>query len=262
MSDGSDGAGGVGSGGGTGSTGNDSAADSLGNAAEALGNAAESLGQAIGNALGSMADAAGLDGALGQVADALGIDARDLQGILGAAVLGAVTGGLAGAVMGVVNGLVGGSLSEAARGAVADNLPAAIQPFANFAIDRFAGGIPGANGSLQGALGSLAAGALTNGRTPDIGDLGAVARSLGEVTTAARGFMDAATRGDFANASEAVASLEGALQGGFGQARDIAAGVTSAFAAGHDVYPGGGHGSFGNAVEQLAVDATRLLSQR
>lgn len=265
MSDGSDGAGGVGggSGSGAGSAGNDtSASDAIGNAADALGDAVDSLSEAVSNAIGSMAEAVGIDDALGQIADALGIDAKDLEGIVGAAIMGAITGGLPGAVMGAVNALVGGSLTDAARSAVADNLPAAMQPFANLAIDKFAGQIPGANTSFQGALSSLAAGALTNGRTPDIGDLGAVARSLNDVQTAARGLMDAATRGDFASAVDAVASLDGTLQGQFNQARDIASNVTASFAEGHEVYANGGHDAYGNAVEQLAVDATRLLANR
>ena len=130
MSDGSDGAGGVGSGGS--SSGADAAAsasDALGAAADALGSAVDaavdSLSAAIGNALGTATDALGLDNALDGLANALGIDAKDLQGIVGAAVVGMLTGGLPGAVMGVVNGLVGGSLTEAARGAIAEIGPRA-----------------------------------------------------------------------------------------------------------------------------------------
>lgn len=268
MSDGSDGAGGVGGNDGAGSTGNDSTSstDAIGNAADALGQAAESLGQAISDALGAaasgLASGLGLDGLMGQVAEALGLDAKDLQGILGAAVLGAITGGVPGAVMGVVNALTGSSLTDAARSAVADNLPAAFQPFANMAIDQFASQIPGAKTSMPEALAAFASGALTNGRAPDIGDLSAVARSLNDLQTAARGFVDSATRGDFGSAAEAVAALDSRLSAGIAHAGQVSQAVTTAVAQGHAAYAGGGHGSFGDAIEQVAVDTARVLANR
>lgn len=260
MSDGSDGAGGVGNSGGGADSGA-SASDAVGNA-EALGQAVESLSEAISAALGSVADALGLDAAIGQIADALGLDAQSLQGILGAAVVGALTGGVPGAIAAVANALTGNTLAEAARSAVADNLPEAFQPFANIAIDKFTSGIPGANVSLAGALSELASGALTNGRAPDIGDLGAVARSLGDLQSAASGLVGAATSGNFGNAADAVAALESSLSRGMSQANGIASGVASAFGQGHGVYAEGGHGAFGDAVERVAVDTARLLGNR
>lgn len=261
MSDGSDGAGGVGGSNGSSGADNSSAADSLGAAADAVSAAVDSLSSAISDALGGLADAAGLSDALGGLAQALGLDTQDLQGIVGAAVMGMVTGGLPGAVMGVVNGLVGGSLTEAARDAVAANLPSAMQPLANLAIDQFAGRIPGANTSLQSALGTLANGALTNGRAPDIGDLGAVARSLSDLQSVARDAIGSVTRGDFASAAEAVASLDGGLQAQFDRAREVTSAVTDAMSRGFGAQPGGLTG-FEGRVEQLAVDTARLLSLR
>ncbi|MGO3127228.1 MAG: hypothetical protein ACTIJY_04050 [Luteimonas sp.] len=267
MSDGSDGAGGVGNGGS--SSGADAAAsasDALGAAADAIGSAVDaavdSLSSAISNALGTATDALGLDNALEGLANALGIDARDLQGIVGAAVVGMLTGGLPGAVMGVVNGLVGGSLTDAARGAIADNLPAGMQPLANLALDQFAGRIPGANVSVQEALTGLASGALTNGRAPDIGDIGAISRSLTDVQTAARGLFEGVTSGNFASAADAASTVDRALGGQLGQARDIAGGIADTLSSGRGAYANGGHGDFGNAVEQLAVDVTRLVASR
>lgn len=265
MSDGSDGAGGVGSG----NSGADAAAsanDALGAAADALGGAVDAavdaLSSAIGNALGTATDALGLDNALDGLANALGIDARDLQGIVGAAVVGMLTGGLPGAVMGVVNGLVGGSVTEAARGAIADNLPAGMQPLANLALDQFAGRIPGANVSVQDALTGLASGALTNGRAPDMGDIGAIARSLTDVQSAARGLFDGVTSGNFSSAADAASTLDHALGGQLGQAREIASGIADTLSNGGAAYANGGHNDFGNAVEQLAVDVTRLVASR
>ncbi|MDR6990067.1 hypothetical protein [Luteimonas sp. 3794] len=266
MSDGSDGAGGVGNGGGNSAGAASSASDALGAAADALGGAVDTavdaLGAAISNALGTATDALGLDNALEGLANALGIDARDLQGIVGAAVVGMLTGGLPGAVMGVVNGLVGGSVTEAARGAIADNLPAGMQPLANLALDQFAGRIPGASVSVQDALAGLASGALTNGRAPDIGDIGAIARSLTDVQSAARGFFDGVASGDFRSAADAASTIDRALGGQLEQARDIASGVANTLSNGGAAYAAGGHGDFGNAVEQLAVEITRLVASR
>ncbi|MCD9032143.1 hypothetical protein LDO32_10455 [Luteimonas sp. Y-2-2-4F] len=260
MSDGSDGAGGVGggSGGNSGTSGAESAADSLGAAAESL---SESLSSAISDALSGLADSVGLSDALGGLANALGIDAKDLQGILGAAVVGFATGGLPGAIMGVANGLVGGSLTEAARDAISANLPAGFQQAANLALDAFSGRMPGAGMSLQSAIDTLASGALTNGRAPGIGELGAVARSLSEVTTAARSAIESATRGDFASAADAVASLEGSLQSQLDAARNVTASVAGAVANGHGVHPSDRTG-FEGRVEQLAIDTARVLLNR
>lgn len=264
MSDGSDGAGGVGGNDGAGNAGNDAAAnaDAIGSTAEALGAAAESVAAAVADALGSMATAAGLEGALGQVADALGLDAQDLQGILGAAVLGAITGGVPGAVMGVVNAVTGSSLSEAARSAVADNMPAAFQPLANAAIDQFASRVPGASTTLSEALASFADGALTNGKVPDLGDLSAVARSFSDLQSAANGFMGAVAQGDFSSAADAVAAIDGRLGAGLAQAAQVSEAVTAAVAGGHTAYAAGGNGPFGDAVEQVAVDTARAMVNR
>lgn len=270
-SDGNDGAGGVGNSGNSGANaaGNqNSAADSLGNAAEsvadALGQAVDAVADAVNGMLGSATDATGLSDAIGNLADMLGLDAKDLQGLVGAAFMGAITGGLPGAVMGVVNALVGGSLQSAARDAVASNLPSAMQPLANMAIDAFAGKIPGAAASsnLQGVLGTLATGALTNGRVPGLGDLASVAREMHNLSHVASGVMDSVTRGDFASALDAVSALEGSLDSSFGQAREIAGNVAAAVDRGYGVYAEGGHGSFGDAVEGLAISTAQLMTQR
>lgn len=258
MSDGSDGAGGVGGGGNSGANGAESAADSIGAAAEA---AAEALGAAISEALSGLADAAGLSDALGGFAEALGLDAKALEGILGAAAIGFATGGLPGAVMGVVNGLVGGSIADAARDAVSANLPSAMQPFANMAIDTFASRVPGANTSVQSALGAFASGALTNGRAPDIGDLGAVARSLSDVQSAARSALDVVTSGHFSSVQDAVSSLDGSLQSQFDVARAAAGGVVGAMERGLGTHPSGQTG-FAGVVEQLAVDTAQMMMRR
>ncbi len=269
MSDGSDGAGGVGGGGGNvGGAGNDtSASDSIGNAAEsigsAIGDAVGSLGEAIGDALGGFADALGVDNALGGLADAFGLDAQDLQGVLGAALMGAVTGGLPGAIMGAVNAMVGGSLTEAAKDAVAKNLPESLQPIANLAIDAFASRIPGAGSTPQNALDALASGALTNGRVPGMAEFGALAQSMGDVQSVARDVMGAVTRGDFNGAADAAASaIGGALQDRMGQARGIAEAVGAAVENGRGVYAEGRHDAFGSAVERFAVETARSLMLR
>ncbi|KLI99917.1 hypothetical protein [Luteimonas sp. FCS-9] len=263
MSDGSDGVGGAGSGNGAGGLdGGAAASDALGAAADALGAAVDALGEAIGNALGTATDALGLDNALDGLAGALGIDAKDLQGIVGAAVVGMLTGGLPGAVVGVVNGLVGGSLGEVARDAIAENVPAAMQPLANLAVDQLTRGIPGAGASVQDALAGLASGALTNGRAPDIGDIGAIARSLSDVRAAAGEVMGGIARGDFGSAADAVSALDRDFGGALAQARDVAAGVAGSLAQGQTAYASGGHGRFGDAVEQLAVDVGRLVASR
>lgn len=256
MSDGSDGAGGVG---GSDSGGNDTSAstDSLGGLADSVSEAVSDLADAVGKALGL--DSGAFGDALSGLADALGLDAQDLQGIVGAAVLGAITGGLPGAVMGVVNGLVGGSLTDAARDAVASNVPAALQPFANMAIDAFAGRIPGADTSLQGALANFAGGALTNGRAPDIADIGAVARSLTDVRSLAGGLMAGI---DVSSPQAAMASFESALDRGFFDARSVAANVVDGFARSGSAHADGGNGAFGDAVEALAVDVARMLANR
>ncbi|MCW5581561.1 MAG: hypothetical protein KIS72_09490 [Luteimonas sp.] len=257
MADGSDGAGGVGGSDGSGASDTSASNDSLGGLAESVSAAVSDLAEAVGNALGL--DSGAVGDALSGLADALGLDVQDLQGIVGAAVLGAITGGLPGAVMGVVNGLVGGSLTDAAREAVAGNVPESLQPFAHLAIDTFAGRIPGANTSLQGALANFASGALTNGRAPDIADIGAVARSLADVRSLAGGLMAGI---DVSSPQAAVASFEHALDRGFSDARTVAAGVVEGFARSGSAHAGGGHGAFGDAVETLAVDVARMLASR
>lgn len=266
MSDGSEGVGGSGGGnGGAGSAGLGS--DGLGNAADsvsgALGQAADALSEAVSSALGAVADAAGLGDALGQLGDMLGVDARDLQGLVGAAMLGAITGGLPGAIAAVTNGLLGGSITSAARDSVSSNLPASMQPLANLAIDAFAGRIPGAasSTSLQGVLDTLGSGVLGNGRA-SIGDLGAVARALDDVSQAARTAIDATTRGDFGSAIDAATALDGVLGSQFAQGRGVVADVAGMVGAGNGAYPGGDRGAFGNAVEAMALATSRVLGGR
>lgn len=258
MSDGSDGAGGVGNDGGSSGTSNDTGTtDGLSGLSEAAAEAVSGLAEAVSSALGL--DANSFSDALSGLANALGLETQDLQDILGAALLGAITGGLPGAVMGVVNGLVGGSLTDAARDAVAKNVPAEMQPFANFAIDAFAGRVPGANTSLESALASFASGALTNGRAPAIGDIGAVARSLTDVRSMATGLVSGL---DASSPQAAAASFERALNAGFADARTVAAGVVDGFAQHGSAYANGGHGPFGDSVEALAVDVVRMVANR
>ncbi len=267
-SDGSDGAGGVGGSGGSNSASNDSSTDGLGNAADSvadsLGQAVDAVADAVSGMLGSVADAAGLSEAVGNLANMLGLDPQDLQGLVGAAFMGAITGGLPGAVMGVVNALVGGNLQDAARSAVSSNLPASMQPLANMAIDAFAGKIPGAatSSSLQGVLGTLATGALTNGRVPGLGDIASVAREMRGLSNVASSVMDSAMRGDFADAAHAVSTLEGSLNSAFSQASRISSDVAAQVSRGNGVYAEGGRGDFGDAVERLAVSTAQLMAQR
>lgn len=258
MGDGSDGAGGVGNDGGSNGTGNDtSATDSVSGLSEAAADMAAELAGAISSALGL--DSNAISDALSGLADMLGLDAQDLQGLVGAALLGAVTGGLPGAMMGVVNALAGGSLTDAARDAVSKNVPESLQPFANLAIDAFSGSIPGAGISVEGALSSLASGALTNGRAPDIADIGAVARSLTDVRSLA---SDVLSGLDLSSPDAAAASVERALGSHFAEARSIAQGVVDGYATHGSAYASGGHGDFGNAVEALAIDVVRALGNR
>lgn len=257
MSDGSDGAGGVGNDGGNGAGNDTSATDSSSGLSQAAADMAADLAGAISSALGL--DANAVNDALSGLADALGLDAQDLQGIVGAALVGAVTGGLPGAVMGVVNAMVGGSITEAARDTVAKNVPGSLQPFANLAIDAFAGSIPGANTSIEGALASFASGALSNGRAPDITDVGAVARSFTDVRSLA---SDVLSGLDLSSPEAVAASVERALDGHFAGARSVAQGVVDGFAAHGSAYANGGHGPFGDAVEALAVDVVRTLGNR
>ena len=255
MSDGSDGASGAGNDGGNSTSNDTSATDSTTGLSEAAAQAASELAGAISSALGLDSNAIG--DALSGIADALGIDAQDLQGLVGAALVGAITGGLPGAVMGVVNSLVGGSLTDAAREAVEKNVPAALQPFANFAIDTFAGSVPGANVSIESALASFASGALTNGRVPDVADLGAVARSLTDVRSLA---AEALSNLDVSSPEAAAASVERALDQHFAEARAVAQGVVDGFAEHGSAYANGGHGAFSDGVEALAVDVARLVA--
>ena len=271
MSDGSDGAGGVGGGGNSGADAGSSAAsaaDGLGNAAEsvsdAIGQAVDALSDAIGNALGSIGDATGLGSALGQIGDMLGIDAQDMQGILGAALIGALSGGVPGAVAAVAQSLIGGTLTDAAHDVVSANMPSQFQGLANMAIDTFARGIPGAvNASnLQGAIGTLASGALTNGRAPSVTDVGEVARAMTGLSDVARGVLGGVASGDFANAIDAASALDGGLRSAFDQGRQAAEHVAQSFGEGCDVRADGGRGALGDAAEQLAVSAARLIGNR
>lgn len=263
----SDGAGGVGGsdGGSGGSNGADAAgasaaADSLGGVAESV---ADSVAEAVSSALGAMADAVGLGEALGSMADALGLDARDLQGLVGTALMGAITGGLPGAVAAVANAMIGGTVASAAHDAL-DAMPAPMQSLAHQAVDALLGGVPGgfASASPQGVLGTLASGALTNGFSPAVGDLGEVARSMTGLADAARDVFGGVAAGNYADAVEAASAFEGVLGAQFAQGRGIAAQVSEAFAAGHGVHAGGGHGPVGDAMEQLAVSTTRLMAGR
>lgn len=264
MSDGSDSAGGVGSDGGN--SGASLAADTASNAADsvadALGAAVDSLSSAISDALGAVADAAGLADALGAIGDMLGIDSKDLQGIVGAALMGAITGGLPGAIAAVAQGLVGGTLSEVARDATS-SLPAEMRGAVQAAIDNWAGGIPGAfaSGNLQGVLGNLATGALTNGRAPSVDSLGDLARSVTGLADAARGTFDNLSQGNFAGAVEAASAFDAVLGSQFAESRAVIGDVANAFGAGNGAYPSNGRGDFGDAVEAVALSAGRLLSQ-
>jgi hypothetical protein len=48
----------------------------------------------------------------------------------------------------------------------------------------------------------------------------------------------------------------------FAQGREIVGEVASAFANGNGAYPNGGRGDFGDAVENLALSAGRLIAGR
>lgn len=264
MGDGS--AGGVGNGGSNAAANDTSASDGIGSAAEsvaeAIGQAVDSLAQAIGNALSAVGDAAGLSSALGQLGNLLGVDADDLQGIVGAALMGAVSGGLPGAVAAVAQSLIGGSLTDAAQDAASANLPSQFQGLASLAIDTFARGIPGAldAGHLQGALGTLASGALTGGRAPSATDIGEVARALTGLADVARGVFDGVAGGDFDTAADAASALDGSLRTTFEQGRQVAQEVAARLAEGRGVYAEGGRDAFGDAAERLAVSTARLIA--
>ena len=187
MSDGSDGAGGVGNDGSNSTSNDTSTTDGLSGLSEAATAAVSELAGAVSKAMGL--DASAFGDALSGLAGALGLETQDLQDIVGAALVGAITGGLPGAVMGVANALMGGSITEAARDAVSKNLPESLQPLANTLIDNFAGRIPGASTSIESALASFATGALTSGRTPDIADLGAVSRAFNDLQSIATGVV-------------------------------------------------------------------------
>ncbi|HVI59580.1 MAG TPA: hypothetical protein VM619_12025 [Luteimonas sp.] len=266
MGDGSDGAGGVGNGGSNAASNSASDADGIGNAAEsvadAIGQAVDSLAEAIGNALGAVGDVTGLSSALGQLGDMLGIDADDLQGIVGAALMGAVTGGLPGAVAAVAQSLVGGSLTDAAKDAVSANLPSQFQGIASLAIDTFARGIPGALDAshLQGALGTLASGALTSGRAPSATDIGEVARAITGLTDVAREAFNGVAGGHFDSAADAATAFDGSLRSAFEQGRQVAQDVATRLGEGRGVYAEGGRDAFGDAAERLAVSTARLIA--
>ena len=254
--DGSDGAGGVG---GSGNNGSDSAASA---AESAVNDAVSALSDAISNAIGSVADAVGLSDALGQLGQALGIDSQDMQGIVGAALMGAITGGLPGAVAAVAQGLIGGSLSEAAHDAIASSgMPAAMQAMANMAIDNFAQGVPGAfnAGTLQGTLNALSNNVL-GGQMPSAADIGEVARAVTGLTDVARGVFDGLATGDFSSAIDAASAFDGTVRSAFDQGRQIASEIATNVANGGGLYANGGHGPLGDAAEQLAVSTARLIA--
>lgn len=262
-SDGSDSAGGVGNDGPS-SADTQNSTDSLGDIADSLGDIAQGINDAVNGALGSMADATGLSDALGNVADALGLDAQDLQGLVGAAIMGAITGGLPGAIMGVVNALVGGSLQNAARDAISANVPAALQPLANMMLDKVIGQIPGAKASANplDAISTLATGALTNGRVPGLDDLSAVARDLRSLTEAGRGLVDGFTSGNPEQALDAVQALDGNLSHAVDLAREITANVTESVRDGNGIHANGGYGTYGDVVEAFAVSTARMMLAR
>lgn len=243
-------------------------ADALGQAMESfsagLQGAAGALSQALDNPLGAVADALGLSQAIDQIADAFDLDQFDLGGVLGAAITGALTGGLPGAVMGAINAMTGGSLLDAARSAVAENLPEPMQPLANMAIDALASRIPGAAGAMNpaNALSAFGGGLLTGGRAPDIQELGALARSLTGYQQTAREVLDAAVRGQWTDAAQAALHLDGVLQGRLQEASSVAAEVVRGFAAGEAPYEQGGRGALGDAAEQVAIAAGRMLFNR
>ena len=225
--------------------------------------ALDSIADMVSGAIGSMADALGLDQAFDQAADALGLD-LDIKDVVTAAVMGMMTGGLPGAVMGVANALTGGSLLGAAHDMVEKNVPAEFQGLANLAIDAMASRIPGAAGSmnLNNPLSAIAGGALTNGRVPSVDQFTNLARTANEFLDVARGVMDAATRGDWADAVDAAASLDTDLRENLDIARSVAAQVGVDLGAGRAPVAQGGHGPLGDAAERVAVATAELMLRR
>lgn len=244
------------------------ATDSLSQAAQAastsLQNAVDALSGVLDSPLGAIADALGLDQAMKEIADAFGLDKLGLDGVLGAALAGALTGGVPGAVMGVINAVTGGSLVDAARAAVAENLPKEFQPLANKAIDALLSKIPGAAGSinLNDPLSVLNSGVLTNGRIPGMSEITDFARTATEFGNTARSVMDAASRGNWADAIQAASHMEGVLGHHFEQARTIAASVMQSYEQGSAVYAQGGHGAMGDSAERFAIAAGQLMFNR
>lgn len=213
---------------------------------------------AISDALGQVADALGLD----SMADALGLDALQLDNVFGAALMGAITGGLPGAIMGAINALTGGSLVSSARAAI-DQLPEPLQPFANMAVDRFAGQVPGLNAGLnpQAAIAEFASGALTNGRVPSMEDVAAVVRDWAGVNNAATGLMEQALSGDL-SVDDVAGVMDDVLGVSFNEAHAVVSDVVSAVEAGNGVFANSGYSDFGNAVERLAVSVSGVMTQR
>lgn len=261
MSDSGSGAGGVGSDGGSNSASGSSASDSLGGLAESV---SESLSEAVSAALGTVSDALGIGEALGQIADALGLDTQDLQGLIGAAVLGAISGGLSGAMAAVAQGVIGGTLAEAAHDAVNAHAPESMQAVMHQAIDAMMVNTPGAMASTnpQSVIGALTSGAFTNGRAPSIDAIGDVARSISSLTDAAQGAFNAIASGNYAGAVEAASAFDGLLGSQFEQAREVVSQVALAYDAGHGVYASGGRDALGNAMEQVAVATVRMMGDR
>src|SRR5690606_27074519 len=122
--------------------------------------------------------------------------------------------------------------------------------------------IPGASVSIQEALTDIATGALTRGRTPDSVDIGAIARSMSGMRAAAHDIADALASGTFSDAVDAATAVDHVLGGRLAQARDITTAITGTLVSGGPAYPSATHDRFGNAVEQLAVDVTRLVATR
>lgn len=261
-SNGADGADGAGRGGAGGAQ-DASTQDAVSSAMDAVGAALGGFAEAVAGAVSDLSSlTSAVQDALGQLAGALGLnlDEQDLQGIAGAALAGFVFGGVPGAVAGAVKALAGSVLSDVAREAIASSgLSPQAQSLANQAVDMFAGQILGAQTSPQAMLASMAVGAISGGRIPDVGDLGAVARSLDDVRGIAADVIGAAVTGDMQALDARVSGLQNTLESRFGQVRDIAAGVADLVESGRQAYASGHYDRFGNAVEQLGVDVARLM---
>ena len=74
--------------------------------------------------------------------------------------------------------------------------------------------------------------------------------------------LSGVAEGNYADAVEAASAFEGVLGAQLAQGRGIAAQVSDAFGAGHGLHADGGLGAVGDAMEQLAVSAARLMASR